>query len=635
MNMTSLNAALLVNLIGFTVGVALYALVAAMVVRHRPKSRLANVDLLLLTTAGLGLLWNLGELYSFIQKDFAAGGISPWLAAISFSALGFLPSVVVHSAQADDEGTHWLTYAAYALSGLAGCLHFYAAATGDSVPSDLALQAQTVGAVALAAGLLLFNLKQTLEKKTIWASALLVFAVSALHLSGEREGKSWIVELAAHQASLPLALTILYQNYRFAFADLFLKRAISLILLALTAFGLYTFVAAPLLKYHETHDRDDASAVSLILTLWIGTALIYPLLYKLAIWLVDKVLLHRADYAALQFDLARDIEQLDTFDALLETIRERLAEVLTAGTSSWRETTDKAVELNFVSVNFTPNEAGIFIPTAEKPYFEIRLGEFSGGRRLLSDEISTLEAVALITARRIDALRVEHERYEQRFREQEFAKLATEAQLTALRSQINPHFLFNSLTTIGYLIEADPGKAYDTLIRLTHLLRSVLSSTGEFCTLGEEMRLIESYLDIERARFEEKLTVEVDVADDLREISVPALILQPLVENAVKHGVSENRNGGTVRISASMTSSNGDAMLKLAVWDSGPGREMHLTAKPGGVGLRNIRERLESYYGGEADLSIGNPARGGTDAVLTIPVKRAALKKEAKTGKIG
>ena len=138
MEMTALNAALLVNLIGFTVGVALYALIAAMVVMHRPKTSLANVDLLLLTTAVLGLLRNLGELYSFIQKDFAAGGISPWLAAVSFSALGFLPSVVVHSAQADDEGTHWLTYAAYGLSTVAAALHFYSAATANAVPSGVA-----------------------------------------------------------------------------------------------------------------------------------------------------------------------------------------------------------------------------------------------------------------------------------------------------------------------------------------------------------------------------------------------------------------------------------------------------------------------------------------------------------------
>lgn len=625
MVMNSLSAALLVNLIGFTVGVALYALIAGMVVRHRPSSRFENVDRLLLLTALLGLLWNIGELYTFIRLDFVPGSISPWLTAVSFAALGFLPSVVVHSAQADDEGTHWLTYGSYGLSGFAAVLHFYAAAIGGTVPSDIALETQTIGAVALAAGLLLFNFKQTLEKKTIWASALLVFAVSALHLSGEREGKSWLIELAAHQASLPIALTILYQNYRFAFADLFLKRAISLILLSLTAFGLYNFVAAPLLRYHETHDRDDASATSLILTLWIGTALIYPLLYRLAIWLVDTVLLHRADYAALQIGLARDIEKLESVAAVLEKIRGELAAVLTAETSDWRETPDRTGELNFVSVHFTPNEARVFIPTAESPFFEVRLGDFYGGRRLLSEEIATLQAIALATARRIDALRVEHERYEQRFREQEFAKLATEAQLTALRAQINPHFLFNSLTTIGYLIKAEPDKAYDTLLRLTRLLRGVLSSTGEFCTLGDELRLIESYLEIERARFEEKLTVEVIVAEELRGLSVPALILQPLVENAVKYGVSENRKGGTVRISAVLADSNGNSVLTLTVWDSGSSGPMHLAAKPGGVGLRNIRERLETYYGDKAAFTIENPIRGGTEAIIRIPVKMSGI----------
>jgi signal transduction histidine kinase len=622
MEMNALNAALLVNLIGFTVGVALYGLVAAMVVRHRSRSKPASVDLLLLTTAGLGLLWNLGELYSFIQKDFALTGISPWLAAISFSALGFLPSVVVHSAQADDEGTHWLTYAAYTLSLLAAGLHFYSAAAGNAVPSDLALQAQTIGAVALASGLLLFNLKQTLEKKTIWASALLVFAVSALHLSGDREGNSWLIELIAHQASLPLALTILYQNYRFAFADLFLKRAISLILLSLTAFGLYVAVAAPLLRYHETHDRDDASAISLILTLWIATALVYPALYRLATWLVDTVILHRGDYAELQADISAEIESIDTAEAILSRVCERVGGGLTAGTSRWSPVLIKESDLAFVDVGFTPNEARIFVPTAESPFFEIRLGEFYGGRRLLSDEVATLEAISLITARRIDAVRVTKERYEQEFRQQEFAKLAAEARLTALRAQLDPHFLFNSLTTIGYLIKADPDKAFDTLLRLTQLLRGVLNSNSEFCPLGDEMRLIESYLEIERARFEERLTVEIDVPDELRRIEVPALILQPLVENAVKHGISENKNGGTIRITACRGEIDGRPSLKLTVCDTGAGSGAGKRGESSGLGLRNIRERLAVYYGDRASLTFTSDPANGTAVEVEFPANR-------------
>ena len=213
-------------------------------------------------------------------------------------------------------------------------------------------------------------------------------------------------------------------------------------------------------------------------------------------------------------------------------------------------------------------------------------------------------------------LRVSHERYEQKFREQEFAKLATEAQLTALRSQINPHFLFNALTTLGYLIKTSPEKAYDTLLRLTQLLRGVLKSTGEFSTLGDEIKLIESYLDIEHARFEQRLKVMIDVPADLKNVRVPSLILQPIVENAIKHGISENKNGGEVRITASTIGEIGDSRLRLAVWDSGPGPGGTKANGSDGVGLRNVRARIESYYGPGATLRLVHDFENGTLAEI-------------------
>lgn len=617
--MNSLNAALLINLLGFTVGIALYALLLAMVVRHRRSSKAGGVDLLLLATSVLGVLWNGGELGIFVWKDFGAVDLPPFLTAISYSALGFLPSVVVHSAQNESTKKHWLTIAAYLLSILAAVLHIRAALLGQSVPSDLALQTLTFGSLALAAGLLIFNFRQTLEKKTIWASALLVFAVSALHLSGEADESSWFIELVAHQSSLPLALAILYQNYRFAFADLFLKRAISLILVALVAFGLYVFVASPLLRYHETHDRNDVQAISLILVLWIATALVYPGLHKFAVWLVDKVILQRADYEKLELELTRKIEKIDSIEETLDELCSELASALTSKKTGWTEDYGATDETRLPAVNFTPDSANVFIPTAEPPFYRISLAEFSGGRRLLSDETAMLEAVSLVTARRIDALRVSHERFRQTFREQEFEKLATEAQLSALRSQINPHFLFNALTTIGYLIQTAPEKAFDTLMRLTQLLRGVLTSTGEFCTLGQELKLIESYLEIERARFEERLHVEIDVPEDLRKLQVPALILQPLVENAIKHGISENKAGGEVRIVARL---EGD-VLRLTVSDTGRGLK---NGKASGVGLHNIRERLNSYYGEKAGLELTSDG-SGTQAEIRFSISSEAIKK--------
>ena len=383
--MNSLNAALLVNLLGFTVGIALYALLAAMVARHRNASESSGINTLLLMTAVLGLLWNIGELFVFIARDFSDAGGWPIISAISYSALGFLPSVVVHSARVGERKTHWLTYAAYCLSSFAAVLHFSAALAGRPTPSDLALQTLTFGSVVMAAGLLFFNFMQTLEKKTIWAAALLIFAVSALHLSGDRAENSWVVELVAHQSSLPLALAILYQNYRFAFADLFLKRAISLLLLTLVAFGLYVFIAAPLLRYHETHDRNDVQAVSLIITLWIATALIYPAIHKLAVWLVDKVILHRVDYLKLQTELANSIDKSDSIDDVLNLTGKRLAAGLTADKFGWTENFERGSGSATGLVQLAQDEAGIFIPTTEQPFYQLSLREFHGGRRLLSD----------------------------------------------------------------------------------------------------------------------------------------------------------------------------------------------------------------------------------------------------------
>lgn len=610
--MNALNAALLVNLLGFTVGVALYAMLAVMVVRHRRSSTASSVEILLLVTAALGLIWNTGELIVTIERDFNSGWTFIFLQAASYAALGFLPSVVVHSAQNESGRTRMPAWLAYAMSTFAGLLHFRAALAGEQVPSAFALQVLTFGAVTLAIVMLFLNFRQAIEKKAIWAAALLVFAVSALHLSRSGGETSWWVELVAHQSSVPLALAILYQNFRFAFADLFLKRAISLMLIAAVAFALYVGVAAPILRYHESHDRNDVFAVSVILTLWIATALVYPLLHRAAGWLVDRVILRRVDYAELQQQIAGEIQSLETVDGVLDHVAPRVAEAMTAGTHAWTEVTGEN--------KYTGDTGAFDVPTAESPSYRVTLSNLAGGRRLLSDEANLLSAIGMITARRIDSIRVMHERFEREFREQEYSKLATEAELKALRSQINPHFLFNALTTIGYLIESSPKKAIQTLMHLTKLLRAVLRSTGEFSTLGDEIRLIEDYLDIERARFEERLVVAIDVPGHLRSIQIPAFILQPLAENAIKHGISANKAGGELRISAERE----EGLLKLTVRNTSPSRILHDVSTSNGVGLQNIRERLRSHFGPKAAVTLDFGTDGWTTAELRIPLDAEA-----------
>ncbi|CAN5686616.1 hypothetical protein BH24ACI3_BH24ACI3_05930 [soil metagenome] len=617
--MEALNLALLVNWLGFSVGVALYLMLAVMVVRNR-SGQGSGINFLLLATAGLGMIWNVGELVVILAGDLSTPVSFPFITAAAYSALGVLPSVVVHSVQNEAGGNRILTWTAYSISAFATVLHFYAAFSGGSVPSPTAFIALTAGAIFLTSALLILNFRQALDQKAVWVTALLIFAVSGLHFVTASEGNSWIMELAAHQSSIPLALAILYQNYRFAFADLFLKRAISVMLLALVAFALYVWVAAPLLRYHETHDRNDVQAIGLILILWMATALAYPSLHKLAIWLVDKVILHRADYGGFQIEVAKSIQEVETVGGVLDLVATRLSTVLTAGRADWNEKYEQLDTTSANIVRFVPDRADIFVPTSETPHYAIELDNFHGGRRLLSDETAMLEAVSLFTARRIDALRVSHERCELEIREQEFSKLAAEAQLTALRAQINPHFLFNALTTIGYLIQTTPDKAFQTLLQLTKLLRGVLTSTDEMCSLGDELRLIESYLDIERARFEERLEVTIDVPEKLMKLQIPALILQPLVENAIKHGISENRKGGVVAIKAKATGVGSLNHLKLTVSNTRERGSATQSGKKGGIGLNNIRDRLRSHYGHDASLELILSETGIATANLSIPV---------------
>ncbi len=619
--MNSLNSASLINLLGFTVGVALYFLLFVMVLRHR-KPR--TVDFLLLTTSVLGLLWNAGELFEFVRRDFGQIPTLPVLQAISYSALGFLPSVVVYSAWKnagfENRFVRLLTFFAYALSVFASVLHFYSAVVFGSAPSDSALQVLTFGALGLLAGLLVFTFRQTLEKKAVWVTALLIFAVSALHLSSKKEESSLIVELVAHQSSLPLALAILLQDYRFAFADLFLKRALSLLLLSGLAFGLYIFAAVPLLAWHETHDRNDVQAAVIVMTLWMTTALCYPSLHKFAVWFVDKIILRRVNYENLSNEIAQTLETQTDTSAVLDKTCEKLKVALTANTANWKELTES--ENVLPNVNLDANEALIFVPTAESPFYEIELKNFTGGRKLLSDEIEMLQQIALLAARKIDNLRVSNERHAQELQAQKFSKLATEAQLTALRAQINPHFLFNALTTIGYLIQTAPEKAFSTLMKLTQLLRGNLRSTGEFTTLGEEIKLIENYLEIEETRFEERLKVKINVPQKLLKIRVPALILQPLVENAVKHGISKAKSGGIVEISAKLETEKDKVFLGLKVTNTGAGVDVDNLEKSRseGVGLNNIEQRLISYYGKTSGLKIESKAGTGTTAEIRIPL---------------
>ena len=618
--MTPNDTTTLVHLVGFLAGVALYAMLAVMTVRVGGRS---GADRIPLATALLGLVWNSVALVIYGLHDFGLPApvplLWPWIVALAFSAVGFLPAVVVHSAVQSagprrGAAAAFLVRAAYSLSAVAATLQFIDAARGAILPSRPALRILTVGYAVLIGALALYSRRQPGWRRALTAAALAAFAVMALHLSQHAPGSdSWATELLGHHASLPLAVVILYQDYRFAFADLFLKRALTLIALLCLTVGLYQFVAAPLILPHLQHGPAQPGAVAALLGLWALTALAYPRLRAAINGLVDRSILRRVNYRRLRDAVATRVAELDSEPEILDDVCQTLTAALTADRVTW-------------TAGQPPDSAAttVRVHTTDVPHYTITIGALTAGRRLLSDDLAMLDAVALNVARRIDAIRVAHERYGRDLREREILQLATEAQLTALRAQLNPHFLFNALTTIGHLMEAAPDRALQTLFRLTSLLRAVLTrSDAALATLGDEIEIIDSYLSIERARFEERLAVTIDVPPQLLALPLPPLLVQPLVENAIKHGISPRKLGGRVVVTAR---TSGDD-LTLSVIDTGIGVTANELAarRTRGIGLANVEARLGHYYGTAATLTVRSAPGVGTTVELRVPITAPAL----------
>ena len=208
-------------------------------------------------------------------------------------------------------------------------------------------------------------------------------------------------------------------------------------------------------------------------------------------------------------------------------------------------------------------------------------------------------------------------------REHQARELAAVAQLEALRAQINPHFLFNSLNSIVQLISSDPARAEECVERLAEIFRYLLRSENRsFVTLADELDIVDAYLDIERARFGEKLGVDYVVEEGARHRFVPTLILQPLIENAVRHGVSQKVGGGRVSIEADL---EGDD-LRLIVRDTGVGlsQPVRQDSTPG-VGLRNVHNRLVQLFGDDYAPRIDSEPGNGTAVTLRVPFVSSEL----------
>jgi LytS/YehU family sensor histidine kinase len=218
--------------------------------------------------------------------------------------------------------------------------------------------------------------------------------------------------------------------------------------------------------------------------------------------------------------------------------------------------------------------------------------------------------VVVSIAQAVRLLRRSQERERQAFELE--ARLA-EAKLTALRMQLHPHFLFNTLNAISTLVHTDARAADEMITNLSELLRATLSTSDQpEVSLRHELEILDRYLAIQQVRFGDRLHIEKEIQNDSLEARVPALILQPLVENAIRHGIEPQRRPGRIGVRARRDRD----ILRLAVQDNGGG------AGPGmkeGIGLANTRSRLQELYGSQGKMSMSPGAEGGFVVELEIP----------------
>jgi two-component system LytT family sensor kinase len=211
-------------------------------------------------------------------------------------------------------------------------------------------------------------------------------------------------------------------------------------------------------------------------------------------------------------------------------------------------------------------------------------------------------------------------------------RLLVQARLSALSSQINPHFLFNTLNTVSSLIRTNPDQARRVVYRLSNILRRLLRKTDNFAPLRDEVAFIDDYLSIEMVRFGEKLRFVKEIDDAALDCQVPAMLLQPLVENSVKHGLANKLEGGTIRLAAHQ---NTPGRLSLVVEDDGVGIDdgrLETLLAEAGIGVSNVNERLHVLFGDDYRLVIDSRLGSGTRTEIDLPSGGVATAADDKKG---
>lgn len=426
-----------------------------------------------------------------------------------------------------------------------------------------------------------------------------------------------ILDRMARAAPIYFLIASVYFEGRFEFYDLVVKRAL-LILLSVLVLGVYLVAAQPWLDVVPGGGaRPWLFAVALA-----PVAMVMPwLVARTERWL-DRMWLGRefTPVEAVKHVLAAMQPATDE-TSLIRAAEARLSEIF--GTTIAVLGDDAPAGRDAIELQIE-----MPAPVSGRPV-RIAVLKTPGMRRVLSEDLTLLRSLASVFGFMLENIRLQQKRQEQDQVAQQLRLQSSKSELKALRAQINPHFLFNALNAIASLIHTDPARADEAVEQLAEVFRYTLRRSGsEWAPLDQELAFARAYLDVEQARFGQRLTCTIESDHRLPAPQIPSMLLQTLLENAVKHGVSQAREPG--RIAVSVRTTGGEVVLEVrntgpapstrdrsfadaAVPRSGPGGE--------GFGLHSVRERLHGHFGDRASFSLArDAATGETVARIRMPL---------------
>lgn len=405
-----------------------------------------------------------------------------------------------------------------------------------------------------------------------------------------------------------LSATTYYEN-RFEFYDLLVKRG-AMLLVTLAAMGGFFAAALPLL------DRlpQDSSRP------WLFALAAVPLM--MAAPRLSRAVSQRLDRAWF----GRHYTPVTAVTSVLASLQSATdeAHLIAAAEHSLKDVLGVTVRLT--TDEPAPADARVAFRvdgSVADPSLWVVVPAVPGERTLLSEDLTLLRSLGTVVTYLVENVRLQERRQEQDLLERELRIQSSQSELKALRAQINPHFLFNALNTVASLIHSNPARADRAVEQLSEVFRHTLRrSDSEWTVLDQELTFAAAYLDVEEARFGDRLRYTVEADAEARRALVPSMLVHTLVENAVKHGIAQRRGGGTLAVDARVEAGR----LTVTVTDNGPGP--HATADAPYVrrqgeqfGLRSVRDRLRGYFGDEAAFELARDEnRGCTVARLDLPV---------------